>query len=433
MKHAFKYLVIKILEWEAKILLKRHKPHIIAVAGSVGKTSTKDAIYTALTPFTTVWKSDKSLNSEFGIPLTILGLPTAWNNPFKWMVTLCRGFFYAFMLKDYPKHLILEVGSDRPGDIDKVVQWLPVSVAVLTRFPETPVHVEFFKDGHAVNEEDKKILKALPKDGVIVMNADDAEMTDVPSRYAQKVISFGASHDATVRAEEIKVTYTTTDTSNTPTGMQCVAKVNGVSYPLSISGSLGNQQVYPLLAALAVVEALHFSIAEAIPVIVGHEAPKGRMRIIQGINGSTIIDDTYNSSPVAVEEALNSLAMLDVKGKKIAMLGDMLELGIYTEREHIRLGKKAAGIVDTLITVGLRSQDFITGAVHAGADKNNTHSYADGVSALNYAKKHLAEGDVILIKGSQGMRLEKVVKSLMAEPDRAKEVLVRQDAEWEYR
>jgi UDP-N-acetylmuramoyl-tripeptide--D-alanyl-D-alanine ligase len=215
--------------------------------------------------------------------------------------------------------------------------------------------------------------------------------------------------------------------------MQCTAIVDGASLPLSIGGSLGNQHVYPMLAAVAVVHALGFDVAQAIPVLAGHESPKGRMRIIEGIQGSTIIDDTYNSSPIAVEEALNTLAMIETKGNKIVILGDMLELGVYTEREHIRLGKKAADIVDNLITVGVRSQDFITGAVQAGADKNKTHNFADGVTALNYIKKYVAEEDVILVKGSQGMRLEKIVKYLMADQNKAKDVLVRQEGEWEHR
>ncbi|MEN9647297.1 MAG: hypothetical protein RLY57_101, partial [Candidatus Parcubacteria bacterium] len=194
MKTLFKHLITKALEWESKILIKRLKPRIIAVSGSVGKTSTKDALYTALTPFATVRKSDKSFNSEIGIPLTILGLPNAWNNPLKWIVNVFKGLGYALLLKEYPKYLVLEVGSDRPGDIARVAAWLPVYVAVLTRLPDTPVHVEFFKDGHEVNEEDKKILKALTKDGIIIMNADDAEMADIPSRYpAHTKVSYGFS------------------------------------------------------------------------------------------------------------------------------------------------------------------------------------------------------------------------------------------------
>ncbi len=433
MKTFFKLIIIKVLEWEARILLKRKKPKIIAVTGSVGKTSTTAAVYTALTPFTTVRKSEKSFNSEFGIPLTILGLPTGWNNPIKWINNIIDGMMQAFFSNEYPQYLVLEVGSDRPGDIDKVVKWLPVYMAVLTRFPETPVHVEFFKDGHAVNEEDKKILKGLSKEGIIIMNADDAEMKDIPSRFSNKIISYGISQDAAVRAENIKVTYA----EEFPTGMQCEVAMMGKEIsqkvPLAVSGSLGMQHIYPLLAALSVVEALNFDVSKAVPVLLGHESPKGRMRIIKGVHNSVIIDDTYNSSPVSVEEALNALETIETKGKKIAVLGDMLELGVYTEREHIRIGKKAAKILDSLITVGLRSQDFITGAAEAKMAKTKMHNFANAVTALNYIKKHVKENDIVLVKGSQGMRLEKVVKYLMADQDKAKDMLVRQEKEWEDR
>jgi UDP-N-acetylmuramoyl-tripeptide--D-alanyl-D-alanine ligase len=157
------------------------------------------------------------------------------------------------------------------------------------------------------------------------------------------------------------------------------------------------------------------------------------MRIIPGINGATIIDDTYNSSPVAVEEALSTLKAIEAKGKKIAVLGDMLELGMYTEREHVRVGTYAKECVDVIVTIGLRAEDFITGAVAAGMDKNMTHMYPEPTAAMNYLKKHVGEHDVVLVKGSQGMRLERIVQVLMKDPEQAKELLVRQEKEWEHR
>jgi UDP-N-acetylmuramoyl-tripeptide--D-alanyl-D-alanine ligase len=210
-------------------------------------------------------------------------------------------------------------------------------------------------------------------------------------------------------------------------------KVNGLELPLSVLGALGNQHVYPLLVAVAVVNALGFDINKSIPVLIGHESPRGRMKIIQGKNNSIIIDDTYNSSPIAVEEALNALSKLETKGKKIAVLGDMFELGTYTEREHLRIGKIAESVVDVLVTIGLRAEDFINGAVEEGMDKNKTHTFSDSEQAIKYLNKHVGENDIVLIKGSQGMRLEKIVKDLMLEPEKAKDLLVRQELEWEVR
>jgi UDP-N-acetylmuramoyl-tripeptide--D-alanyl-D-alanine ligase len=376
-----------------------------------------------------VRKSHKSFNSEIGLPLTILDLPNAWNNHLKWLENIFRGLFYACFLKDYPEYLVLEIGSDRPGDIDKVSKWLPVHIAVLTRMPQTPVHVEFFKDGHAVNEEDKKILKALQKNAIIITNADDSEMNDVVGRYpAFTHMTFGVEHDVTVRARDI---------SSTLTGIQFSVISNGETLPLATSGVAGTHHVYPFLAALAVIRALSLDMLIAVQALMMHTTPKGRMKIIPGKNDTTIIDDTYNSSPVAVEEALKALKALEIPiettGKKIAVLGDMLELGPYTEREHQNIGKMIPGIADTFLTVGHRSEDSAKSAIAEGMDANCVHTFQDGESALEYLEKHIQSGDIILIKGSQGMRMERIVKGLMANPDKASEILVRQEKEWEGR
>lgn len=124
-------------------MVRKYKPRIVAVTGSVGKTSTKDAIFAVLADNQHVRKSDKSFNSEIGLPLTILGCPNAWNNPLRWLQNIFDGFLLLVLPSRYPAWLVLEVGADRPGDISGVAKWLPVDVAVITRLPEVPVHVEF--------------------------------------------------------------------------------------------------------------------------------------------------------------------------------------------------------------------------------------------------------------------------------------------------
>src|SRR6185437_9248398 len=163
MKDFFKKIIITLLTLEAQAVIKRYKPRIVAVTGSVGKTSAKDAIYEVLvaTSGARVRKSQKSFNSELGLPLTILGRPNAWNNPLGWLQNLFDGLLLIIRHSPYPEWLVLEVGADRPGDIKSVATWLPVEVAVITRLPEVPVHVEFFSSPEEVVEEKAALIDAL--------------------------------------------------------------------------------------------------------------------------------------------------------------------------------------------------------------------------------------------------------------------------------
>jgi UDP-N-acetylmuramoyl-tripeptide--D-alanyl-D-alanine ligase len=154
MKDLFKKVIVTLLLAEAWLVLKTRKPKIITVVGSVGKTSTKDAIYSALKDSLHVRKNQKSMNSEFGVPLTILDLQTGWNNPLIWVSNVILGFLSIFSLKKYPKYLVLEVGTDRPGDMQKTASWLRPDIVVVTSLPEVPVHVEHFDSPAMLREED---------------------------------------------------------------------------------------------------------------------------------------------------------------------------------------------------------------------------------------------------------------------------------------
>src|SRR3989338_1816365 len=161
MKNLFKKLIVFIITLQARAVLRKYKPMIVAVTGSVGKTSTKDAIYAVLSKSARVRKSEKSFNSEIGLPLTILGAPNAWSNPFRWLANIVDGLFLIWFDAPYPEWLVLEVGADRPGDIRSLAGWLPVDIAVITRLPEVPVHVEFFDSPEAVVEEKASLIDAI--------------------------------------------------------------------------------------------------------------------------------------------------------------------------------------------------------------------------------------------------------------------------------
>src|SRR3989338_1007594 len=188
MKNIFKKTVVWIITLQARAVLRKYKPKIVAVTGSVGKTSTKDSIYSVLSKGARVRKSEKSFNSEIGLPLTILGAPNAWNNPFRWLQNIIDGVFMLVFNAQYPEWLVLEVGADRPGDIRSLAKWLPVDVAVITLLPEMPVHVEFFDSPDAVIEEKAAIMDCfgrLPagRQGGFALFADDPGTPGIRHRF----------------------------------------------------------------------------------------------------------------------------------------------------------------------------------------------------------------------------------------------------------
>jgi UDP-N-acetylmuramyl pentapeptide synthase len=200
-----------------------------------------------------------------------------------------------------------------------------------------------------------------------------------------------------------------------------------------VQGSLGVQHAYNYAAAAAVGALFDISIEEATRALREHEPPSGRMRIIEGIKDTTLIDDTYNSSPVAVERALLSMKELRGVKRRIAVLGDMLELGQFSVREHERMGEVAAGTVDMLVTIGVRARGMARGALNFGLDEANIFQYDDAQTAARELQEMIHPGDMILVKGSQGTRLEKVVEELMLHPEEAADLLVRQDTKWKER
>jgi UDP-N-acetylmuramoyl-tripeptide--D-alanyl-D-alanine ligase len=432
MKSFFKKIVVQLLRWEARLALRKYHPSIIAITGSVGKTSAKDAIYSVISSRAYARKSQKSFNSEVGLPLTVLGRPNAWSNPLRWIENLIDGLFLIIVKTRYPEWLVLEVGADRPGDIKSVAKWLPVNIAVITRLPEVPVHVEFFDSPEQVVEEKASLIGALTAHGTLVLYADDENVRALGDRaQGKKVVYFGFSPQADARAQDIGILFEEGAHAR-PIGMKATLIVAGESAPIQMVGALGAHAFLPVIVAAAVGNVLGKSLPEIIAALATYVPPPGRMHLLPGIKDTTIVDDTYNSSPAAATAALDALASLK-KGRKIAVLGDMLELGRYSAIEHKKLGAYAAKNADIVLTVGLRARDIAEAALDAGMKEGNILQYDDARRAGEELQNMIKAGDVILIKGSQGMRLERVVQELMQEPERAAELLVRQDEEWKKR
>lgn len=432
MKNTFKKFIVSVLTWESKMVLKKYKPKIVTITGSVGKTSTKDAIYTVISSTYSTRKSEKSFNSEFGVPLTILGCPNAWSNPLLWIRNIVEGFLLFVLPHKYPQWLVLEVGADKPGDIEVISKWLKPDVAVITRFGEVPVHVEFFPSVEDLVKEDGYLAQTLKEDGIFIYNSDDRHIKDFAEIINKKKISFGFDVSATVSASDDTFLYGKYDNSELefPTGISSHITYSGGIVPVELIGALGRQHIYPMLAAFAVGVSQNIPAEKVAHVLKSHHSPKARMKLIPGIKDTLIIDDTYNSSPVAVDEALRTLEKTKCAGRKIAVLGDMLELGEYSIDEHKRVGQVVTKTADMLIAVGVRSRATADAALDAGMNEGNVLQFEKSPEAGKYLESIVATGDIILVKGSQSIRMERVVKEIMRHPEHASKLLVRQDPQW---
>jgi UDP-N-acetylmuramoyl-tripeptide--D-alanyl-D-alanine ligase len=428
-----KYIVITILTLEARLVLWRFKPKIIAVVGSVGKTSTKDAIYTALRGTFYIRKNQKSLNSEIGTPLTILGLESGWNDPVLWLKNIIVGALQVFRFK-YPEWLILEVGADQPGDIRTLSKWLRPTIVVVTSMPDVPVHVEAFESPEALIEEDLSIISHMRSGGMLIINADESRTKRVIEAYKVPVMTYGSVAQADVSFEHHTIIYDELDGISKPTGVSCKIAYSGSAVPISLHGVLGVTHIYPVVAALAVGLSQGVPFLTMTQALVQHEPPRGRMHLIAGKNGSTIIDDSYNASPVAVARALETLAAVTTSSNKIAVLGDMLEIGSYTAAEHKKVGAYVAELgITHLIAVGIRAEYISKAAIEAGMNESHVQYVRTSEQAAESALMLLKTGTVMLVKGSQSMRTEKVVAACMANPEQQHNLLIRQERAWQNR
>ncbi len=414
MKELLKKIIVSIITLEAKLVLQKYRPKIIAVTGTVGKTSTKDIIYEVLSTSFFVRKSQKSFNSEIGVPLTILGCSNAWNNPILWVKNIFEGILLLVLKNHYPKILVLEIGVDTPGDIQRLAKWIQSDIVVLTKYADIPSHVEYFDSPQAVIQEKQLLAKSLNKSGILITNGDD-KLMQAEKMPEVRHIKYGYDKENNVVASEFTALKS---------GINFRVDYKDRSVPVKLKGVFGKHHTYPSLAAFSVGVVLDVNIVSIIEAIGKSVPAPGRMRLLKGINKSLIIDDTYNSSPVALSSALNSLKKL--KGRKIVVLGDMLELGTYSVEAHKKIGKEVEA--DILVTVGIRANKILE-----VAKVKKKYCFDDSVTTGLEVEKLIKPGDIILVKGSQVLRMEKVVEIIMAEKERKEELLVRQDKEWKNR
>ncbi len=424
------HILQKFLAAFARAILRKYKPKIVGVTGSVGKSSAKEAILAVLRERFHTRASLKSYNNQLGVPLAIIGKKSGGRSLIKWLGVFSRAMRLLVRRMPYPDVLVLEMGADRPGDLAYLLSVAPPDIGVVTAV--APVHTEFFRDLEGVRREKGTLVCRLPHTGTAVLAHDDELVRTMAADTRARVMTYGFREEADVRAVEYALHFRSGEDMRHAGTFFTIAH-GGATAPVALIGVLGRQHVYAALAGAAVGVAFGMEVAEISLGLRAYEPPRGRMNIIPGVKGTVLIDDTYNASPRATLEAIDTLRQLTVHEgeRRIVVIGDMKELGAYTEEGHHSVGKRAAEIgVDLLVTVGELARDIARGARAAGMPEDRVFEFSEREEAGKFVQDRLKKGDVVLIKGSQSMRLEHITKELMAEPLRAAELLVRQDREW---
>lgn len=390
---------------------------LVVVAGSVGKTSTKMAIATMLGQKYRIRFHEGNHNTEMSAPLAILGIP------YPETIKSIRAWRKVFNAADarvlQPQDvdvIIQELGADHPGDITDFGRYIHPDIAVITAI--TPEHMEFFQTMDAVAREE---MAAANFSKLAIINRDDIDGSYAALINNPNLDTYGTSQPAEYRFEDESFTVSEGHKGN------FIAPEFSQPVPATVK-VIGEHSLRPAIAASVVGVKLGMSPDEIASGLAKIAAVPGRMRILDGLQGSTIIDDSYNSSPAAAKSAIETFLSIDAP-QKIAILGTMSELGAMSQEEHTKLGKMFnPDNVDWLITVGEDAEKYLATSAHANGCQ--VKSFRNSVEAGGFAHFNLQPGALILVKGSQnGIFTEEAIKVLLRHPEDNR-LLVRQSPAW---
>ncbi len=417
-----------ILKIFAKMVLWRYRPVVVAVTGSAGKTGTKEAIYHVLKKRFKVRRNIRNYNNEVGVPLTILGSYISPETTLKgfwgWLNIFLRSIFTIIYQKNYPEILILEMGISKPGDMKYLMSFVPIKIGVFTAVGEFPVHLEYFPEKGKLVEEKALMIKSVPKDGLAVLNYDDLSVRMVGDELSEqiKTIYYGFGQGANLKISNYELIINSL--SKRDFGINFKLENQGSIIPVRLIRVLGKQQASIAAAAAAVGLYFGLNLVQISNALRKYRTIAGRTRLLEGIKQTWLIDDSYNASPLSVSTALDILEKFPCQGRRIAVLGDMLELGNKTEEGHRRIGREAAQKVDILFAVGQRSIFTADEARKQGLNKDKVFEFSQSEDAAIPVQETIQKGDIILIKGSRGIQMEKITKEIMLHPEKADKLLV---------
>src|SRR5680860_153894 len=418
-----KKTVIKLLNILAKKILDKYDPVVIGISGSVGKSSAKKAIYEILKTKYNVACDRSCYGSEISIPLAIIGAESGGKSIIGWMKVFSMAVKKIVLRNDYPHILILEMGINRPGDMKKMLKVVKPNIAVMTAIGQYPSHIKYFKNAKHLIREKTLLLKSLGKNDLAVLNFDDEIIKDLSKNIKSEIISYGFDESEDVIAREILLGDMKFRTEDGLMGMSFKISNGGTTVPFRLPYALGKGHIYATLSAVSLGIHFGFNLVEMSEAISNYHPLPGRMNLIEGINESLIIDDSFNASPNSMLVALDTIKKLSAK-RKIVVLGDMLELGEYCESGHREVGKIVSQSVQVIFAYGCRNKILCEAAKESGLDKNNIYYFEKIEDLTQSLKLFLQEDDVVLIKGSRAMHMEKVTREIMVRPELADKLLV---------
>ena len=367
---------LEAMQQIARFYRRQLEVKVIGITGSVGKSTTKEVVAEVLNRRYRTLKSPGNLNNEIGLPLTLL------------------------KLSSNHERAVLEMGFYVPGEIDFLCNLALPQVGVVTNIGT--VHAERAGTIDDIALGKAELVKALPPepDGLAILNYDDPLVKEMANLTEARVFSYGLTPEADLWADHV-------------VGLG----LDGIRFRLHYRNEVVHLRV-PLIGRHSVHTALR---AAAVGlndglswqgIVDGLQSGKSQLRLVavRSESGAIILDDTYNASPESTMAALNLLDDLD--GNKIAVLGDMLELGQYEKEGHELVGVRVADVVDELVTIGERSKWIATAASQAGLGLDRIKEFGTSEDSVDYLKEHLASNDVVLVKGSRGMQMEIIVTAL---------------------
>ncbi len=362
------------LQRAARFWRDRLEVRVVGITGSVGKSTTKELAAEVLERRFRTLRNPGNLNNEIGLPLTLLHLSQAH------------------------ERAVLEMGFYVPGEIALLCSIARPQVGVVTNISH--VHMERAGSLEAIVRGKSELVEALPPEGTAILNKDEPLVRGMAEKTKARILWYGTDPSADLWADQIEGLGLE--------GVRFVLHYRGEAIHVRVP-LLGRHSVHTALRAAAVglTEGLTWQ-----EIVGGLQSPQAQVRLVavQGPGGSLLLDDTYNAAPASVIAALNLLAELD--GRRVAVLGDMLELGDFEERGHRMVGARAAEVADELVTVGERARWIADEARHAGLPPEAVVSLADAAQATEHLRRRVRNGDIVLIKGSRGMRMDETVAAL---------------------
>lgn len=424
MNRWLKKFVERTLGLLARLTLERHHPLVVGITGSVGKSSTKEAIAAVLNKSYTVRKSIGNYNNEIGLPLTILGLESAGRRPLHWIAVFLRSVWGLIVRRPYPQALVLEMGVDRPGDMKYLLEMVAPTIGVVTSVSAS--HLEHFETLGAIAKEKGRLVAVLSESGVAILNADDERVLKMTERTKAHIITYGLDDGAMVRAEHVKLIQEGTRID----GISFKLSYDGKSIPVRLPETIGRPQVSAALAGAAVGIAAKMNLVDIADGLTHFRPLPGRMTLLPGREGMRIIDDTYNASTVSTLAALAVVREI-IAPRRVVILGDMLEIGPGAIEAHRALADSVIHSgASVFVGVGRYMQALADALRNTSFSAKGIFTFPDPETARRALPEIVRPEDLVLVKGSQGLRMEWLVEDLVAPSVDRGEMLCRQSVGW---